>query len=185
MSPALESLPRPSPAGGARRPRGARLLLAPLALGLLLPVGVALLWELAARPGWIEARLLPPPSGGRHLGRAAGERRSPRPRRGHLGRVAAGFALGPGARRRCWAPSPAFPPACASLDPTLQALRAIPSIAWVPLFILWFGIFEASKVALIATGAFFPVYLALMTGIQASTASWSRSAGSTSSVPWR
>ncbi|HMP78801.1 MAG TPA: ABC transporter permease subunit, partial [Pirellulaceae bacterium] len=52
------------------------------------------------------------------------------------------------------------------LDPTLQALRAIPSIAWVPLFILWFGIFEASKVALIAAGAFFPVYLALMTGIQ-------------------
>ena len=45
------------------------------------------------------------------------------------------------------------------LDPTLQALRAIPSIAWVPLFILWFGIFEASKVALIAVGVFFPVYL--------------------------
>ena len=53
------------------------------------------------------------------------------------------------------------------LDPTLQALRAIPSIAWVPLFILWFGIFESSKVALIATGAFFPVYLSLMTGIHA------------------
>ncbi len=44
-------------------------------------------------------------------------------------------------------------------DPTLQALRAIPSIAWVPLFILWLGIFEASKVALIAVGVFFPVYL--------------------------
>ena len=41
----------------------------------------------------------------------------------------------------------------------MQALRAIPSIAWVPLFILWFGIFEASKVALIAVGAFFPIYL--------------------------
>ena len=51
------------------------------------------------------------------------------------------------------------------LDPTMQALRAIPSIAWVPLFILWFGIFEASKVALIAVGAFFPIYLSLMTGI--------------------
>jgi sulfonate transport system permease protein len=48
------------------------------------------------------------------------------------------------------------------LDPTLQALRAIPSIAWVPLFILWFGIFEASKVTLIAVGVFFPVYLGVM-----------------------
>jgi sulfonate transport system permease protein len=42
------------------------------------------------------------------------------------------------------------------LDPSLQALRAIPSIAWVPLFILWLGIFEASKVTLIAVGVFFP-----------------------------
>ena len=45
------------------------------------------------------------------------------------------------------------------LDPTLQALRAIPSIAWVPLFILWLGIFEPSKIALIAVGVFFPIYL--------------------------
>ena len=51
------------------------------------------------------------------------------------------------------------------LDPTVQALRAIPSIAWVPLFILWLGIFETSKVALIAVGVFFPVYLGVMGAI--------------------
>ena len=47
----------------------------------------------------------------------------------------------------------------------MQALRAIPSIAWVPLFILWLGIFETSKVALIAVGVFFPVYLGVMRAI--------------------
>ena len=47
-------------------------------------------------------------------------------------------------------------------DPTIQALKAVPSLAWVPLFILWFGIFENSKVALISVGVFFPVYLNLM-----------------------
>ena len=47
-------------------------------------------------------------------------------------------------------------------DPTLQGLRAVPSIAWVPLFILWFGIFEASKIILIAVGVFFPIYLGVM-----------------------
>jgi sulfonate transport system permease protein len=52
------------------------------------------------------------------------------------------------------------------LDPTLQALKAVPSLAWVPLFILWFGIFEVSKIALIAVGVFFPIYLNLMTGIR-------------------
>jgi sulfonate transport system permease protein len=47
----------------------------------------------------------------------------------------------------------------------LQALRAIPSIAWVPLFILWLGIFEGSKITLIAVGVFFPVYLGVMGAI--------------------
>jgi sulfonate transport system permease protein len=51
------------------------------------------------------------------------------------------------------------------LDPTLQALRAIPSIAWVPLFVLWFGIFEGSKITLISVGVFFPVYLGVMGAI--------------------
>lgn len=51
-------------------------------------------------------------------------------------------------------------------DPTLQALRNIPSMAWVPLFLLWLGIFEESKIALIATGVFFPVYLTLASGIE-------------------
>jgi sulfonate transport system permease protein len=35
----------------------------------------------------------------------------------------------------------------------------------VPLFILWLGIFETSKVALIAVGVFFPVYLGVMGAI--------------------
>jgi len=47
------------------------------------------------------------------------------------------------------------------LDPSLQALRSVPSIAWVPLFLLWLGIQETSKIALISVGAFFPVYLNL------------------------
>jgi sulfonate transport system permease protein len=52
------------------------------------------------------------------------------------------------------------------LDPSIQALRAIPSIAWVPLFILWLGIFETSKLTLIALGVFFPVYLGILSAIQ-------------------
>ena len=51
------------------------------------------------------------------------------------------------------------------LDPSIQAIRAIPSIAWVPLFILWLGIFETSKLALIALGVFFPVYLGTLSAI--------------------
>ncbi|GAB3126985.1 ABC transporter permease [Glaciibacter psychrotolerans] len=44
------------------------------------------------------------------------------------------------------------------LGPTLGAIRAVPSLAWVPLLLLWLGIQEDSKLTLIAIGAFFPVY---------------------------
>ncbi len=47
----------------------------------------------------------------------------------------------------------------AYLEPTFAGLRSIPSLAWVPLLLLWLGIDETSKVVLIAIGAFFPVYL--------------------------
>lgn len=44
------------------------------------------------------------------------------------------------------------------LAPTLVALRAVPSLAWVPLLILWLQVGEESKITLVAIGAFFPVY---------------------------
>jgi sulfonate transport system permease protein len=52
------------------------------------------------------------------------------------------------------------------LDPTIQAIRAIPSLAWVPLFVLWMGIGEQPKITLIAVGVFFPVYTNLVSGIR-------------------
>jgi sulfonate transport system permease protein len=53
-----------------------------------------------------------------------------------------------------------------TLDPTLQAIRAVPSLAWVPLILLWLGIGEQAKVTLVAIGAFFPIYVALVSGIR-------------------
>lgn len=44
------------------------------------------------------------------------------------------------------------------LSPTIGALRAVPSLAWIPLLLIWLKIGEDSKVTLIAIGAFFPVY---------------------------
>ena len=49
---------------------------------------------------------------------------------------------------------------------TLGAIRAIPSLGWVPLFILWMGINEDSKVLLIALGAFFPVYTTVASALR-------------------
>lgn len=52
------------------------------------------------------------------------------------------------------------------LDPSFQALRAVPGLAWVPLLLIWLGIDEGSKITLISIGAFFPIYLNLVAGIR-------------------
>ena len=50
--------------------------------------------------------------------------------------------------------------------PTLQAIRAVPSLAWVPLLLLWLGLGETPKLTLVAIGAFFPIYTNLVAGIR-------------------
>jgi sulfonate transport system permease protein len=132
-------------------------------LGLVLPLALALSWEMAVRMGLSNGRLVPPPSviftTFADLART-GELQE------HalvtLWRVASGFVLGVAGGTLFGAIAGYSALVYRLIDPTLQGLRAVPSVAWVPLFILWFGIFEASKIILIAVGVFFPVYLGVM-----------------------
>jgi sulfonate transport system permease protein len=150
------SAPARSPEAGSRV-AGER---GKLILGLVVPLALALAWEAAVRLGFAAGRLMPPPSkifaalltlaqsGELWLHSSA-----------TLSRVLGGFAIGAAAGTVLGALTGASDFARRLLDPSLQALRAVPSIAWVPLFILWLGIFEASKLALIGLGVFFPIYL--------------------------
>lgn len=49
---------------------------------------------------------------------------------------------------------------------TLNAIRQIPMMAWIPLIILWFGIDELSKIVVIILGAFFPIMVNTFSGIR-------------------
>jgi len=135
---------------------------------LLLPLAAITAWEVGSRTGLLPVHWFPPPStvAGTLFGLATRGELS-----GHvlatLERVLYGFLLGAAAGTALGLLTGRSPLARALLDPTLQALRSIPSLAWIPLFLLWLGIAETSKVALIALGAFFPVYLNLMLGIAA------------------
>jgi sulfonate transport system permease protein len=155
--------------GAQRASAGARMArLTRPALGLAVPVGLALAWEIAVRLGLSDGRLMPTPT--RVLQEfielwQAGELQ--RHVTVTLLRVTAGFALGTVAGTLLGAVSGYSALARRLFDPTLQGLRAVPSIAWIPLFILWLGIFETSKIALIAVGVFFPVYLGVMGAILA------------------
>jgi sulfonate transport system permease protein len=138
-----------------------------LARGLVLPVALVIVWELVARAGLVSDYVLPAFSSvAAHLGAIALD--------GglwiHAGtsalRVGSGFVVGAligigtglavGLDRKVEA----------YVDPSLQALRSVPSLAWVPLLLLWMGIDEAPKITLIAVGAFFPVYLNVVSGVR-------------------
>lgn len=125
---------------------------------LLLPILLLILCEFLVRNGYIEAYLLPAPSS---LWQSFWELTQ-----GDLlqhiyistWRVLVGFALGSGLGLIFAIWVGLSKEAEAYLEPTFSALKSIPSLAWIPLLLLWLGIDESSKITLIAIGAFFPTY---------------------------
>jgi sulfonate transport system permease protein len=136
-------------------------------LGWIIPGLLLIIWEILARGRYLHANWLPAPTVVARtiydLG-VAGDLWK------HLGvtvaRVAIGFLLGASAGTFLGGLTGYLPVARKLLDPMLQSLRSVPSIAWVPLFLLWLGIEESSKIALISVGAFFPVYLNLSVAVR-------------------
>jgi sulfonate transport system permease protein len=130
--------------------------------GWIIPATVLLVWELLARMGTIPPNWLPAPS---VIGQTIYQLAVAGDLLKHAGttiaRVALGFLLGASAGTLFGGLTGYLPVTRKLLDPSLQALRSVPSIAWAPLFLLWLGIQETSKIALISVGAFFPVYLNL------------------------
>jgi sulfonate transport system permease protein len=158
----LASADRAETAQRAGTPSGAPVFLRhwKWVLGLILPLALGLGWEAAVNYGWASGRLMPAPSRiFQTLYTLAETGELWTHVSATMGRVLAGFAMGAAAGTLIGALTGASELARRLLDPSLQALRSVPSIAWVPLFILWLGIFEASKLALIALGVFFPIYL--------------------------
>jgi len=160
MTKTMLRLREPQAPGEPKRPKKRRAQLGRVVLAMIVPVVVLVLWEVGAVAGLISTRLIPPPS--TIIETLAGLARD-----GELWvhslattlRVLAGFAVGAVIGTLLGAATGVSDRFQTLFDPSLQALRNIPSIAWTPLFILWFGIFETSKVLMIALGVFFPVYL--------------------------
>ncbi len=127
--------------------------------GALLPTVLLVVWQVVSTSGTIPTSRLPSPE---MVWDAAVDLVD----RGLLGdyvwistkRVLTGFALGALIGLALGAIVGLSRLGSILLSPILGALRAVPSLAWVPLLILWFKIGEESKLILITIGAFFPVY---------------------------
>jgi NitT/TauT family transport system permease protein len=134
------------------------------ALGLL---GLVAAWEVITRTGWVPALFLPSPLGVLAAGvemLASGEMAV------HivtsLRRIVLGFGLGAVGGVTVGLAVGVFSLAEAIGTPLIAATFPIPKIALLPLLILWLGIGEASKVAVIMLGVFFPMAINTYTGVR-------------------
>lgn len=135
--------------------------------GALLPVLVLTAWWWVTASGQVPAYQLPSPTSVWQAGVDLLER-------GELGvhvaisvqRVLLGFAIGSGVALVLGALVGLSRAGDVLLSPTLAAVRAVPSLAWVPLLILWMKIGEDSKITLIAIGAFFPLFTTLAAALR-------------------
>lgn len=137
------------------------------AWGLIVPLLLVATWECLCRAGVFPPWQLPAPS---YVLGTLGELHATGELYLHawasLRRVLAGFAIGGGLGLVVGVAVGVSRILERLVDTTLQAMKSVPSLGWVPLLILWFGIDETPKLVLISIGAFFPVYVNVVSGIR-------------------
>lgn len=133
----------------------------------VLPASLLVAWQALVRLGWISGRVLPAPldvAGAAIRLAASGDL-------AHHIRISAaraltGFAIGGTLGFGLGLLNGVSRTADRLLDATVQMVRNIPHLALLPLIILWLGIDEGAKIALVALGVFFPVYINTYHGIR-------------------
>ena len=134
----------------------------------ILPLLILGLWWLVTRGGAIPAILLPPPA---DVGRAALELFSSGEGFRHAGtsllRVFAGYGISSLAALTLAAVLARSPKLEAGAHVVLESLRVVPPLSLIPLLILWLGIDEAPKLAIVVLASFFPIYLSTIAALKA------------------
>lgn len=134
-------------------------------------------WAAVSRAGIVDPRQLPPPLAvGQALVDGFRDRTLALALLASVGRVCAGFAigavfgiaLGTLTAKSQWAED--------TIGRLIVSLQTIPSIAWVPFAILWFGLNEKAILFMVALGATLPVALSVESGIRQLPANLSRAA---------
>jgi sulfonate transport system permease protein len=129
--------------------------------GALSLVALIALWQLASSAGWLDPVLAPSP---REVFASLASMARSGELAGHLAaslqRLGGGFALGASAGVLFGLAVGLFSIVRSPGIAVVSALFPIPKIALLPLFILWFGIGEGSKLATIGFGSFFPTVVA-------------------------
>lgn len=138
-----------------------------LLLGLAVPLVVLALWSYAVHRQWLAEQILPDP---RLIYETTLDLiltgQLPNELAVSLGRVAAGVAIGGGLGLFSGLAFGLVRPLDLYVAPTVRAICLVPSLGWLPFFMLLFGIGEALKIILIAKTCFLPLMVSAYEGIR-------------------
>ncbi|RYG06226.1 MAG: ABC transporter permease, partial [Burkholderiales bacterium] len=137
------------------------------ALSVLSPALLLAAWEIAVHFGKIDARFFPPPS---RIFETLWEMTGSGELMTHLGisvqRILIGFFLGAVPGVIIGLAMGLMPLVRAAVEPLVDSTYPIPKIALLPMFIMIFGIGEASKYAIIATAVIYLVLINTESGVR-------------------
>ncbi|WP_407280915.1 ABC transporter permease [Aromatoleum evansii] len=137
-----------------------------LVIGIASPLALILVWELCARLGAIDTRFFPAPSQvGVKLAALAASGALWSDTAASLTRLFWGTLLGGIPALALGIVMGLSRPIRAVFDPLVAATYPIPKSAILPLILLIFGLGEASKIVMVATGVFYPVLINAMAGV--------------------
>lgn len=137
-----------------------------LFLGFVVPVVLLTLWQGASALGYLNAFILPSPlSVGRALWELSQNAEIFISLGLSLARVGGGFAISVVLATALGLSLGVSPTLRNLFNPTLQFLRPIPPIAWIPLTILWFGLGNGPSLSLTTIASFFPILLNTWAGV--------------------
>ncbi len=146
--------------------------------GAVTLLAAAALYEAVARSGAFPAVLLPTlPTVGNTLIRLIADGTMLAHAAATLARVLIGFTLAVVVGLPLGVLMARFRGAENFVMPLVSALMPIPSLAWVPVFILWFGLGNAVTIMVVVYAAMFPMLLNTWTGVRAVNTLWLRAAG--------
>ncbi|XUL92699.1 ABC transporter permease [Streptomyces galilaeus] len=131
------------------------------------PLVLLALWQLLSSTGVLASDVLASPGRIAHVGwHLVADGSLPSAMTTSLQRVAIGLLLGTVIGTGLALVSGLFRIGEDLVDAPVQMLRTVPFVGLIPLFIIWFGIGEAPKVAIITLGVTFPLYLNVYAGIR-------------------
>jgi ABC-type nitrate/sulfonate/bicarbonate transport system permease component len=136
-------------------------------LSVASPVALFVLWEIAARAHWIDARFFPAPSSiAGTMGTMLADGSLLANTLITLQRLAIGIVVGGVPALLIGLAMGLYRPVYALVDPLISATYPIPKSAILPLILLVFGLGEPSKVVMVAIGMFYPVVINTAAGVR-------------------